>query len=121
MSNSLEIQNTVYIDTNQNFDSKVFEAKLKNLFDEKQNLEELVDSLASKLKTFLHKRLRFKTEVELFEENVQKAAVDKIELNFNSNVTKNLQTGSFEVISFNQKQNLKIFCRLISLNLFSLV
>ena len=121
MSNNLEIQNNLYVDKNQNFDSNVFEAKLKNLFDEKQILEELVDSLASKLKTFLHKRLRFKAEVELFEENVQKAAVDKIELNFNSNVTNNLQTGSFEVISSNQKRNLKNICRLISLNLFSLV
>ena len=97
MINCLDIQDTVYTDSNQNFDSKLFESKFKYLKTQKQNLDECVDSLARSLKNFLQNRIIFKTEVDLFEENIKKAG-SKIEISFDSNETKNLRTDCFEVI-----------------------
>jgi ABC-type transport system involved in cytochrome bd biosynthesis fused ATPase/permease subunit len=95
------MQNTIYTDSNQNFDSKVFESKLISLKEEKLHLKNTVDSLSKSIEDFIQKRKKFKIAVELFEENVQKAAMNSIQFNFKSNETKNLLDVSFEVILCN--------------------
>jgi len=99
------MQKTFYTDSNQNFDSKVFESKFISLKEEKLHLKNTVDSLSLSIKNFIQERKKFKIAVELFEENVQKAALDNIQFNFKPNETKHLSDVSFEVILcfFNHK------------------